>query len=235
MKSKSPYFLITCEHADYKIPQFIKSKLPYLGNLKKTHQAYDEYALEIANQLKTELKHFGYKSDVVFYPYTRLLIDANRTPGNKGFHSVLSKHLSPSELEKLENEYYSYVQKCENLIKQHLKSRNVYILSIHSFTPVYKNKKRKTQLGLLFRNSILKESVLSNQIKKEMKKLSPTLQVHKNRPYRGHTDCLSNYLLDKNKSHPNINGIFLEFNQSFIKTEVKSSTKNLAMAFQNIL
>lgn len=214
-----PYVLITCEHADYKIPDFIKSKIPHEFsplNLKKSHSSYDAQALTLSQTFVQELKTMGFKTDLIFYPFTRLIIDANRTPENKGFYSKLSPYLNEIELNRVKNEYLSYLKRAETLIQKHKSKRNIFIFSIHSFTPIFKNKIRKTDIGLLFRSKINKEKKLAENLKAELQRLDPSLNVHKNLPYRGHTDCFLNYILDQHKNDNSVNGLFFEFNQNLL-------------------
>lgn len=237
MKSK-PYILITCEHADYKIPHFIKSEIPDLfdpKNLKNSHQAYDEYAYDVALAMTKEFKRMGFKSDLISYPYTRLILDANRTKKNKGFFSKISSYLTTQELKKTELEYDKYVEKCKSLIKNNIGKRDIYLFSIHSFTPVYKGKKRKTDIGLLFRNKVSKELDLATSLQKELKKADTKVSVHKNLPYRGHTDCFSNLILNQHLKNKTVNGLFFEFNQNYLKSNLKAKTIKTCLALKEII
>ncbi len=232
LAQKSPYIIITCEHADFKIPKFIKSKIP---NLKKTHASYDENAFNMAQHLSQEFKSLGYKSDLISYTYTRLILDANRTKKNKGFYSKLSPYLTDDELKKTEKLYDAYLKKCQTLISKNLSTKDIYIFSIHSFVSVFKGKKRKTDLGLLFRNKILKEKNLAIKLQKEIQRLDPKINVHKNLPYRGHTDCFLNHILDQHKKSSSVNGLFFEFNQSLIKSKHKKTAKLIASSLNEVI
>ncbi len=230
---KEPYILITCEHADYQIPKFIKSKIPKeysLVNLKKMHASYDENALKFSQLMLKDFKKMGIKSDLISYPYTRLIIDANRTKGNLGFHSKICAHLSDLEIQKVEKKYFEYLYQAESLIEKKLKTHDVYIFSVHSFVPIYKTKKRKTEIGLLFRTKIKKENTFARSLKKEIQSLDPKLNVHKNLPYRGHTDCFLNYILDQHKNKTSVNGLFFELNQNFISSDISNKSRMITSA-----
>lgn len=230
MKSKKPHIIITCEHADFKIPDFVKSKMPswFTTSLKKSHQTYDQYAIEISMAVKDLLKKQGFTVDLISYPYTRLLIDANRTKDNKGFYSKLSPYITDQELKKIEDRYDAYKKECENLIQKNLKTKDIVLFSVHSFVPVFNGKKRKTDIGLLFRNKISKEKSFAVQLKKELQKEVP--MTHLNLPYRGHTDCFLNHILDKYKNNKSVNGLFFEFNQDYLKSELKKKAVILKQA-----
>lgn len=261
MKSKKKlYIIITCEHADYKIPEFIHSSLPewFDRNLQKSHQSYDKGALQVAKEMQKNFLKEGFETALISYPYSRLLIDANRTPSNKGFYSQLCPYVSEMELKKTQQLYDKYRISCEKLIQKNLKTKNIFIFSVHSFVPVFKNKTRSTDIGILFRNTMAKEKSLAVEFKKNLKSISPqnsndlnkkiykksknklkTLSfdkslyatffddynIHLNRPYRGHTDCFLNSVLDPYKKNNSINGLFFEFNQSFLERSLKPKTK----------
>ncbi len=219
-----PKVLITCEHADFRIPDFAKSKIPdeYQPNkLKANHESYDKHALEISRLVKDNLLACGLKTDLLFYPFTRLILDANRTESNKNFYSKVSKFLNKSELTKIKQTYNFYLKSCNSWVEKNLKKGPVFIFSIHTFSPIYKDKKRRTDIGILFRNSISKELQLAQKIQKKLKNNHSDIKVHRNLPYRGHTDCLLNSILDCYKKNQNVNGIFFEFNQNYLDKDIK--------------
>lgn len=235
-KEKKPYILITCEHADYQIPKFIKSKLPAefsLNSLKKTHASYDQDALKFSLKLLKNFKKSGYPTDLISYPFTRLIIDANRTKNNSGFYSKICTYLTDIEINQVENKYFEYVNKTKNLIQNKINSHQIYIFSVHSFIPIFNNKKRKTDVGLLFRTKINKETNFANIIKKQIQTLDPKLNVHKNLPYRGHTDCFLNFILDQHKNKTSVNGLFFEFNQNFLSSDISKKSKLISLAILN--
>lgn len=235
-KGLKPRILITCEHADFQIPSFISSPLPKdLKALLKTHHSFDKGALEISKKLQKNLNSLGVSTDLIFYPYTRLILDANRSPGEKGHYSKIAKHLSQSELQKMDEVYFKYRQSCLKWVNRYLNTHSIFLFSIHSFTPVYQGKVRPTDIGLLFRNKIPKELKLANLLKKELSLYLGDTKVHKNLPYRGHTDCFTNSILDTHLANKNVNGLFFEFNQGFLQKNSQKTADALSATLRQIL
>jgi predicted N-formylglutamate amidohydrolase len=230
---KNPRILITCEHADLRVPKFIKSEFPnkYQQMLQsQAHQTYDKYALQASAFIQDNLKKKNIAADLIHYDYTRLIIDANRTPENKGYHSKLSSFLTSTELKKTEALYLNYVHQCQSWIKKNLAKGPIFIFSVHSFTPVYKNKLRPTDIGLLFRNKIIKEKHLAQTLRKNISSSNDALKTHFNLPYRGSTDCFLNWILDLHKENDNFNGLFFEFNQNYLKKGLKQKMQKLTQS-----
>lgn len=233
-KILKPRILITCEHADFKIPKFIKSKFPeqYQTMLKnQTHHTFDKFALRASKLLQKNLKKSNFITDLIHYDFTRLIIDANRTPKNKAYYSKISPYLNATELKKTEALYIDYVSQCQTWIQKNIAKGPLYIFSIHSFTPTYKDKVRKTEIGLLFRNNIPKEKALAYELRKSLNLASDAPRTHLNLPYRGSTDCFLNWVLDQHKHNINVNGLFLEFNQNYLQKNLNQKIKN----FTNLL
>lgn len=193
----------------------------------QTHQTFDKLALKTSLLLQANLNKNNLKTDVIHYDYTRLIIDANRTPSNKAYYSKLSPYLNSSELKRTEALYFKYVKQCQSWIKKNITKGPILIFSVHSFTPVFKNKIRKTEIGLLFRNNISKEKDLAYNLRRNLNLASDAPRTHFNLPYRGSTDCFLNWILDQHKSNANVNGLFLEFNQNFLKNDLTQKIKIL--------
>jgi predicted N-formylglutamate amidohydrolase len=218
--------ILTCEHANFLTPAFIKQHS--LNNkLLQSHRGWDKGAFELSQELKKKLK-----AELHFFPYSRLYIDANRSLDNKAM-SHFCDPLNANEKNKLISLYKNYRQKIINSVQKNIKQKvKTYLFSIHSFTPIFKNKVRKTEIGLLFRPKIKKELDLAQKLKKSMIKQNPKLKVHFNQPYRGFTDCLSNDVLDLYIKSNLVNGLFLELNQKKLSTnkQIQELSKVLATA-----
>ncbi len=235
-RTLTPRILITCEHASFKVPAFIKSEIPTVYKKlmqSQNHQTFDKKALDVATLLRLNLMSQGFKTDVISYPFTRLILDANRTPNKPGFQSKLAPFLADKELIQTKLHYQKYFKKCENWIARNINDSPLYIFSIHSFVPVFKNKVRKTEIGLLFRNTIQKEKKLAQLLKKNL--TEPSTKIHFNLPYRGSTDCFLNTHLDLHLKNPYINGLFFEFNQKYLNKNLDEKIKTLALAITKTL
>lgn len=174
-----------------------------------SHRGWDAGALEIAKILAAKTR-----GKLFYFEFTRLCIDANRSLDNGG----LRFDGTVSEKTKMKKLFLKY----RNAISRFMKSskRDTLAFSIHSFTPRMKGKTRTTDIGILFRPWIRKEAELALKLKKSLQqKSSGKLAIHFNKPYRGHTDCLLNDVLDVHKRNPHVNGLFIEINQRIIKNK----------------
>lgn len=212
-ESKSPFWIISCEHADNQIPDKFVHLFEGYDDLIESHQGWDTGAADITHKIAENVK-----TEPFIYPYTRLLIEPNRSPDHHQLFSKITKNLHDYEKQNLiENYYLPY----RNRIKTHIKSaladrHSVIHLSIHTFTPVWKGKLRKVDIGLLYDPERKTEQKFCDVWRKKLRKLLPGLNIMMNRPYSGISDGLTSYLRLQLKSDKYI-GIELEVNQKFLK------------------
>ena len=171
--------LIIADHASNYVPRE-KNNLGLSNFFLNQHIAFDigvkELSLDLSNRLNCK---------VIQGNYSRLLIDLNRDlddptvipeivdrkiiPGNIG--------LSKSEVRFRVKKIYS---KYHHEIDQTIKNKKVkVILSLHSFNPIFKNKRRTLEFGILSNEDKNLSSIIIKQLK--LQKLS----VGDNKPYSG--------------------------------------------------
>lgn len=212
--SLKPKIILTCEHADFLTPGFIPKSSIISERLRRSHRGWDQGAWAVCQKLKRNIH-----CDIIAYPYSRLYLDANRTVGPKAL-SPWSKSLDAPIQKKLFKLCQTYRNRIDQKIKVAIQQGcTVFIFSIHSFVPRLNGKTRTTDLGLLFRVEQSKELDLALRLRKELKKQAPQLRVHRNLPYRGHTDCLLNDVLNHYQSKPQVHGLFVEINQRLLKDQ----------------
>ena len=208
--------IITCEHGGNNIPQayshLFNSRTKAVLN---THRGWDPGALTIASAIKKHLK-----VPLIYSEVSRLLIDLNRSLGNKGSFSEFSNILSDADKSKvIATHYKPYRNKVEQTISKAI-SANTKVLhfSMHSFTPIFRGETRNCEIGLLYDPKRQTESKISRFIKAELKISHPKLRVRLNYPYKGISDgftpCLRKQNLDRDYS-----GIEIEFNHGYFKGE----------------
>lgn len=219
--------ILTCEHAGYEIPAFLKDKITISKEKLLSHEGWDAGAFEVCEHLQKQ-----YKAKVFSNHTTRLVIDYNRNLKNKAIKASTQKLISQTELDRLISDYSKYRYKISKEVETALaKGQRLLVISVHSFTPIFKGKTRSTEIGILYRNQIEKEVLLAQNIKSNLS--NTNFKIHFNRPYRGNTDCFLNDLLDQYVDNERVNGLFLEFNQKLLKKE--SSKKRLFEQITNIL
>ena len=171
--------LIIADHASNFVPKE-NNNLGVPNSFLNQHIAYDigvkELSLDLSNRLKCK---------VIQGKYSRLLIDLNRDlddptiipeivdgniiPGNIG----LSKSEVRLRVKKIYNKYHQEIERT-------IKNEEVkVILSLHSFNPIFKNKKRFLEFGVLSNEDKTLSSIIIGQLKLHK------LNVGDNKPYKG--------------------------------------------------
>ncbi len=218
---KDSNFIIICDHASNKIP----SKFNNLGlsqDILNTHIAYDIGSKEVAIKLSNILD-----CPLVMTDYSRLLIDPNRGIDDptlimkisdnikiKGNLRVKNFHDSDEKNDRIKNFYDLYHNKISELINSlEEKNKSPSIISIHSFTPVWKNRKRNIDIGILWDNDDRLPRIFFDYFKKSHKNLI----IGDNKPYSGR---LKNDTLYRHATIRGISNILIEIRQDLI-TEKK--------------
>lgn len=157
----------------------------------RSHQGYDIGALELARLVAGWFGTVVYSTDV-----TRLLVDLNRSEGNPGLFSAISRRLPPQGKEDVVNRYYlPYRREVESEIgRLSTGGRRVLHISAHSFTPVLDGKVRSADIGLLYDPGRAGEASFCKCWKTALKRADPTLNVRLNYPYSGKSDGFTAYL-----------------------------------------
>ena len=216
--------MLTCEHASNHLPAAFKKTIP--ANVQESHRAYDIGALAVFRKLvrfaKPEFHCEG--------KFSRLFVDLNRTITNKSafseyYGTLESRDKAAAEKAKVQASAYwmEYRDAIEKFVKSALKSKmrtaksepSVVHLGIHSFTPELNGKVRNADIGILYDPARPQECAYAQVIKKEIKRLYPTMKVRFNYPYKGTSDGLTTTL--RKKFGPRYVGIEIEINQKFFK------------------
>ena len=179
-------FLVSCEHAVNHVPEAWRYLFSGREEILATHRGFDPGALTLARCLANALAAPCFEAEV-----TRLLIDHNRSPGNRGLWSEFSRNLSDREKKKILDDYYHpFRRRVADWIRdRHQKGLAVVHLSVHSFIPVLKGQTRRADIGLLYNPGHPAEYAFARAWQKRLKMLAPELRVRLNYPYRGASDC----------------------------------------------
>ncbi len=143
--------LLTCEHASERMPPGYSWPAED-HRLIGTHWAYDLGAANLTRKLAKRLK-----AEAVLSRFSRLLIDPNRPEEGsdtlfrkdaEGAPVFLNVGISASErarrIRELHRPYHTAVATAAG--REDLR----FLLSIHSFTPLYEGEKRTLEVGVLF-------------------------------------------------------------------------------------
>ena len=177
--SPSVNLLIIADHASNYIPK----KYNNLGLKKKdvtTHKAYDPGVKDLAINLSNKLN-----CQLVLGEYSRLLIDCNRDLNDPTLIPVISDRKLILGNKKITNQERNYRVKniynpYHDKIKKNIIEKKInVIISLHSFNPTFKGRKRLLKYGVLSNQ----DRRLSNLIINELKKGRDI--VGDNKPYKG--------------------------------------------------
>ena len=207
-------YLVICDHSSNNIP----SEYNNLGVSKKdleSHRAYDLGASDVAFELSKLLD-----CSLVMANFSRLLIDPNRGKDDPTLIPKLSEgkiikgnmnisiHKNDKEKNKRILQFYTpYHKQINSFIINSLDNRKIpKILSIHSFTPVWKGKEREIDVGILWDRDDRLSKIFLNSLK--------NIKLGNNEPYSGR---LKNDTLYKHATSKGIPNVLIEFRQDLLK------------------
>ena len=209
-------YLVICDHSSNKIPLEYKN----LGISKKdleSHRAFDLGACSVATELSQLLN-----CNLVMANFSRLLIDPNRGEDDPTLIPKLSEgkvikgnmnvSMSKSDIERNDRIlqfYLPYHEQINSFINKSLDSgKTPKILSIHSFTPIWKGKKREIDIGILWDKDDRLSKIFLNSLK--------NIKLGDNKPYSGR---LKNDTLYKHATSKGIPHVLIELRQDLLKNE----------------
>jgi predicted N-formylglutamate amidohydrolase len=177
----SPIVLI-CEHASNHLP-------PAYGDLglseadRASHIAWDPGALGVAQALSRHLD-----APLVHATVSRLVLDLNRDTAAPDSITALSEHIAvpgnanldpDARARRVEEVYHAFHRSVDALIEARRAAGLVRaVVSIHSFTPVYRNVRRPWHIGLIHNS----DERLARALERELRR-DAGLVVGMNEPY----------------------------------------------------
>ncbi len=211
--------LVTCEHASNRLPEGCE----LASHLRQRHIAWDPGALPIAEALASSFKAPIWKGE-----YSRLLVDLNRTVGNRvlmrrvsdGHRISFNYGLSAADRRDRIERYYRPYRDGVARHARRIIARNGHCLhiSVHTFTPALKGTVRRNDIGLLHDPRWGIERQVCVQLRQYL--LGATgLVVWFNRPYSGTADGILPAMRAA-LSPERFVGIEIEVNQRFADNPV---------------
>ncbi len=200
--------LVTCEHGGRDVPSEYRALFRGREALLASHRGWDPGALDLARALARALG-----APLRLATVTRLLVDLNRSSGNRSVLSELTRPLAPAErlflLERYHEPYRTAVRgDVAGLVRQ---GGRVLHLSVHTFTPVLRGVVRRTDVGLLYDPARPGERALAAVLAADLERRLPGSVVRRNHPYRGASDGLTTAL---RRVHPDADYLGLEIEVS---------------------
>lgn len=208
--TRAATLMLSCEHGGNQVPYEFSFALdsPLARQHLNSHRGWDPGALEAASYFA---KHSG---ATLFHSTTsRLVVDLNRSLGNSQLFSRFTNPMGADHHRLiLERHYHPYRTQVRETAESIIRTgAGVIHLSVHTFTPVFRGKRRRLDIGLLFDPSRPAEQSLCHHWKRNLEDSDPLLRVEMNQPYLGIDDGLTTAL--RNELPPSdYLGIELEIN-----------------------
>ncbi|PRX11608.1 UNVERIFIED_ORG: putative N-formylglutamate amidohydrolase [Martelella mediterranea] len=145
--------MLICEHAGRAIPERL-GDMGLAADLLESHIAWDPGALAVAKLLSAALD-----ATLVHQRFSRLVYDCNRPPEaadaipdvSEIYEVPANSGLGPvARAERAEALYLPFHERIDTLLDERAHAgRKAIIVTVHSFTPVFKGKKRDVEIGIL--------------------------------------------------------------------------------------
>lgn len=146
-------FVLVCEHASHVIPAELRN-LGLADDMLLSHIVWDPGAAAVARALSALLD-----APLVMPRVSRLVYDCNRPPGAQSAVAAESEvHRIPGNVglseaarqRRVDRYYLPFRTTLEGTLRQRLSAdAPPAIVSVHSFTPVFKQRSREIEIGIL--------------------------------------------------------------------------------------
>jgi predicted N-formylglutamate amidohydrolase len=184
-------FLVSCEHGGNRVPAQYAPLFEGAADVLATHRGYDIGALDVA-------RAFGRKLGVEPFvaTTTRLVVDLNRSPGNRDVFSTFTRSLPMEQrAAALSAHYWPYRKAVEDAVAGAVRDREAVLhVSAHSFTPELRGEVRNCDVGFLYDPAHRGEVRFVEAWYAALKEAAPALVLRRNYPYRGVSDALVTHL-----------------------------------------
>ncbi|PSJ58384.1 N-formylglutamate amidohydrolase [Kumtagia ephedrae] len=181
-ESGASRFVLLCDHASNFLPPELAS-LGLPAAALDSHIAWDPGALPVARLLSRKLDAALVESRV-----SRLAIDCNRALDAPDLVPTISEttaipgneNLSPAQREaRIALSWQPFHQAVGGLVDERLKAgRETWLVSLHSFTPVYKGVGRPWQIGILHDDDVRLSAAMADALQRR-----GDIVVGDNQPY----------------------------------------------------
>ena len=212
---RSP-FIVVSDHAGRQMPR----RLGQLGLANaecNRHIAWDIGAGAVADLLASALDGVAIRQN-----YSRLVIDCNRMPWSESSildvsemtpvpgNVDLSEHDKRARIQEVFHPYHDRI--AMELYRRKEKAQATILISVHSFTPVFKSVAREWHVGVLYNRDARLADILLRMLR-----LENGLSVGDNEPYR--VSDASDYTVPIHGERRGIWHVALEIRQDLVSAE----------------
>jgi predicted N-formylglutamate amidohydrolase len=201
--------ILSCEHGGCRVPVRYAACFRQAEAALHSHRGYDAGSLELARRLAARTQAPLFAAHI-----TRLLVDLNRSPGHPALFSEFTEPLSADEKRAvLAQHYYPHRRRVEAAMAASIQQGHTVLhIGIHTFTPVFRDRPRRADVGLLYDPARSGESAFCRRWQQQLRQRMPGLIVRRNYPYLGKTDGLTTALRRRFAPQDYL-GVELEINQ----------------------
>jgi predicted N-formylglutamate amidohydrolase len=206
--------LVSCEHGGNRVPAKYAPLFEGAAQVLATHRGYDLGALDVARAFGRRLAVEPFVATT-----TRLVVDLNRSPGNRNVFSAYTRSL-PAEQRAaaLAAHYWPYRKAVEDAVADAVSGGEAVLhVSAHSFTPVLRGEVRNCDIGFLYDPARRGEVRFVEAWHAALREAAPALVLRRNYPYRGVSDSLVTQLRRRHGGRAYV-GMELEINQNHVGT-----------------
>jgi predicted N-formylglutamate amidohydrolase len=206
--------LVSCEHGGNRVPAKYAPLFKGAAAVLATHRGYDLGARDVARSFGRTLG-----VDPFVATTTRLVVDLNRSPGNRDVFSAYTRSLSAEQrAAALAAHYWPYRQAVEDAVAGAVEAHEAVLhVSTHSFTPVLRGEVRNCDVGFLYDPARRGEVRFVEAWYAALRDAAPSLVLRRNYPYRGVSDALVTHLRRRYGARGYV-GMELEINQKHVGT-----------------
>ena len=214
MRRADVTLVLSCEHGGNRIPARYRYLFEGRSRVLQSHRGWDPGALALA---RTIARATG--APLVATTTSRLLVECNRSVDHPRLFSEFTRDLDEDEkLRILADYYHPHRESVQRAVRNALRaSRRVLHIGVHTFTPVFNEKRRTTDVGVLYDPRRALENGVACALVGALQAAAPGLHVHRNLPYRGWTDGLTTTLRHAFPAS-RYAGIELEVSQALVGT-----------------
>ena len=177
-----------------------------------THRGFDLGAAAVARAFGRRLGVTPFTATV-----TRLVVDLNRSPGNRNLFSQYTRSLTPEQRAAvLALHYWPYRRAVEDAVARCVAAGDTVLhVSTHSFTPVLRGRVRNCDVGFLYDPRRGGEVRFVEAWDAALAAGLPSLVLRRNYPYSGVSDALVTHLRRRYGARGYV-GLELEVNQKHV-------------------
>lgn len=209
--------LILCDHSDKVIPK----KLGKLGLPDSEIERHIGWDIGIAGVVRGMADSLD--AVAIMQPYSRLVIDCNRYPGSGTSIPTISENteipgndrLTAEEAAARRDEIFApyHAAITAELDRRKAKGEHTMLVSMHSFTPIYKGVARPWHIGTLYNRHVWLAGIVFKLLSEE-----PGLVVGDNEPYAVSDDY--DYSIPEHGEKRNLAHVGIEIRQDLIAPDV---------------